>query len=81
VASYVRRMDEIESMPLNYVENVIRFCRRRAVWIYVLIETERDSGEFDGMESGQDDVAVIPDVVGWLEDTPLMRALRRRLRR
>jgi hypothetical protein len=32
-------------MPRDYVENVIRFCRRRAVWIYVLAFADRDDEE------------------------------------
>jgi hypothetical protein len=40
-ASYER----IECMPRDYVENVIRFCRRRAVWIYVLAFADRDDEE------------------------------------
>jgi hypothetical protein len=77
---------EIESMPLDYVENVIRFCRRRAVWIYVLIETEEDNSNTEATdeinETAQRDDGTIPiDFVSWLEGTPLMRALRRRLRR
>jgi hypothetical protein len=63
---------EIESMPRAYAENVIAYCRRRALVIWVLT---------------RDDV-YIPDRCGpqrlgataleWLEQTPLMRALRRR---
>lgn len=72
---------EIESMPLDYVENVIRFCRRRAVSIYVLVADGRDhEGSLD-MESDEPPLSVGIDFNGWLEQTPLMRALRRRLDR
>jgi hypothetical protein len=70
---------EIESMPFEYVENVIGFCRQRAVWIYVLAS---DDDEEDALhsETGTTDLVVI-DFIAWLEATPLMRALRRRLAR
>lgn len=73
---------EIESMPRDYVANVIRFCRRRAVWIYVLVETERydeEMEELDEEDRRRDVDPLAIDFVGWLEETPLMRALRRRL--
>lgn len=72
---------EIESMPLDYVQNVIRFCRRRAVWIYVLAADDRDDEEL--LDEGADE-PTLPDGIDfndWLEQTPLMRALRRRLDR
>jgi hypothetical protein len=70
---------EIESMPTDYVENVIRFCRRRAVWIYVLVADDRDDDEL--LDEETDELPQEIDFNGWLELTPLMRALRRRLDR
>jgi hypothetical protein len=72
---------EIESMPLDYVENVIRFCRRRAVWIYDLVADERDHEELLDDEGNDAAYAARINFIGWLEETPLMRALRRRLDR
>jgi hypothetical protein len=72
---------EIESMPVDYVENVIAFCLRRALWIYVLVEHEdEDAGAPEvewGAESG--DRLLWVHAAHWLQETPLMRALRRRL--
>jgi hypothetical protein len=72
---------EIESMPIDYVGNVIRFCRRRAVWIYVLVADDRDDDELLDEESDELTLPEEIDFNGWLELTPLMRALRRRLDR
>ena len=72
---------EIESMPLDYVENVMRFCRGRAVWIYVLVVDGREDGELLGEESDDPALPEEIDFNDWLEQTPLMHALRRRLDR
>jgi hypothetical protein len=68
-------------MPIDYVGNVIRFCRRRAVWIYVLVADDRDDDELLDEESDELTLPEEIDFNGWLELTPLMRALRRRLDR
>jgi hypothetical protein len=72
---------EIECMPRDYVENVIRFCRGRAVWIYVLVSSHGDDEEL--LDEEDADLTLLDgiDFNGWLEGTPLMRALRRRLDR
>ncbi|MDX6465364.1 MAG: hypothetical protein QOI27_404 [Gaiellaceae bacterium] len=73
---------EIESMPRDYVANVIRFCRGRAVWIYLLVEHEGEDDlkpEWEEAEAERDALSI--DFARWLEATPLMRALRRRVER
>ena len=74
---------EIESMPLDYVENVVGFCVRRAVWIYALVASEDAEVDVCDLEWGPqgDDRLLIVHAAAWLEETPLMRALRRRLAR
>lgn len=80
---------EIESMDTQYVENVIRFCRERAAQIHALVYVERvgeavtlmlrgGSAE-DAQGSLEDAPDPDADPEGWLETTPLMLALRRRL--
>jgi hypothetical protein len=75
---------EIESMPFEYVENVIGFCLRRAVWIYVLVEHEDEDDasapELEWAAEGDDRLLMV-HAAHWLQETPLMRALRRRLDR
>ena len=73
---------EIESMPLDYVDNVIGFCIRRAMWIYLLVagsDGDDDEGELSEWRAASDDRDLIIRRVAWLEATPLMRALRRRV--
>jgi len=70
---------EIESMPLDYVDNVIGFCIRRAIWIYLLVGESDDDGDLSEWHSAADDHDLIIRRVAWLEATPLMRALRRRV--
>jgi hypothetical protein len=71
---------EIESMPVHYVENVIGFCIRRAVSIYLLAaEIDGEDGDPLGCHAAADDRDLMIRMVAWLETTPLMRALRRRL--
>jgi hypothetical protein len=74
---------EIESMPLEYVENVIGFCVRRALWIYVLVEHDDEDVDTPELEWGAegDDGLSLLHAADWLEATPLMQALRRRFDR
>ena len=72
---------EIESMPLDYVQNVIRFCRRRAVWIYLLVADDLYDGELLDAERDNPTLPAGMEFIIWLEQTPLMRALRRRIDR
>jgi hypothetical protein len=72
---------EIESMSLDYVENVIRFCHRRAFSIYVLVSRSGDDEELFDEESEELAFSTAVDLHAWLEQTPLMRALRRRIER
>ncbi|HEX4680490.1 MAG TPA: hypothetical protein VH210_14925 [Gaiellaceae bacterium] len=72
---------KIESMPLDYVENVIQFCRGRAVRIYVLAADDAGREELSDEEGGDQGAPGLIDFIDWLERTPLMRALRRRLDR
>lgn len=72
---------EIESMPFDYVENVIGFCLRRAVSIRVLVDPESPFAEWAEalLEAEEGDRLLASHGAAWLETTPLMRALRRRL--
>jgi hypothetical protein len=72
---------EIESMPFDYVENVVGFCLQRATWIYVLVAVENEERDGAEPEWGCDagNRAPLVNAAAWLEATPLMRALRRRL--
>jgi hypothetical protein len=73
---------EIEWMSFDYARNVIVFCRRRAVWIYALVmEDELFDDPLEGEPNAKLDNPLSVDVAAWLEATPLMRALTRRLDR
>lgn len=80
---------EIESMPPDYVRNVIAFCQLRATRIRQLVEFDQLAEVLALLIRGQSEAAAalhteltdrrpIPDE-DWLEQTPLLRALRRRL--
>ena len=80
---------EIETMPLEYVRNVIGFCRRQAWRILVFafldaleacITARADEGEANAAVAELEAlVEASSDPGAWLEQTPLLRALRRRL--
>jgi len=73
---------EIESMSFAYVRNVIAFCRCRALWIYVLVMDDERFDDAPEHDSETDTEGGLPiHVAGWLEATPLLRALNRRLDR
>ena len=75
---------EIESMPLDYVQAVIRFCHVRAHRILTMVTVElwirrRRLGECLIDPSGPLDWASEDESANeWLERTPVMAALRRR---
>ncbi len=81
---------EIESMPLDYVENVIGFCLRQAERIRALVALNAALQALGLVLAGEREraqrlIAVAkeacraPSDVGWLEETPLFNALRRQL--
>ncbi len=80
---------EIETISLDYAANVIAFCRRQAWRILVIafldaLEhciTSAGSGEAAAQAVCELEALVEADAdpVAWLEQTPLLRALRRRL--
>jgi hypothetical protein len=82
---------EIESMSLDYVENVIKFCGERADKIRVLVYVDWVTRALElalngaGVEGARTALELEPDITAlpeeWLETTPLMIALRRRLER
>lgn len=80
---------EIESMALDYVANVVNFCRERAEtarahvyidWVARALELALTGA---GVEGARAALEAEPEIEGdpeeWLESTPLMLALRRRL--
>jgi hypothetical protein len=82
---------EVEWMDLGYVANVVEFCRVRATRIRAIVNAERIctiaelvfTGDFEGGIQLWDEFEserTLTDLA-WLETTPLMRALRRRLDR
>jgi hypothetical protein len=80
---------EIESMTRLYVRNVIAFCRERAEKIRVLVYIDWVARALElalngaGVEGARAALEAEPEIEGdpeeWLESTPLMLALRRRL--
>lgn len=79
---------EIESMPADYVGNVIDFCRCRAATIRFLVALSTASEALELCKAGSlaparrlfnISLAAEGDPNEWLETTPLFRALRRRL--
>ncbi len=81
---------EIESMPVDYVENVIGFCLRQAERIRALVALNAALRALDLVLAGQrkraqpllalaEEARRAQSDVHWLERTPLFRALRRRL--
>ena len=78
---------EIESMPIEYVENVIAFCRGQAAGIRLQIALSAAAEALSLCKAGSEEEArqwfdlalsVQGDPVESLEQTPLFRALRRR---
>jgi hypothetical protein len=79
---------EIESMAIEYVQNVQRFCRERAEQIRTLVYIDWVARALElalngaGVDSARAALEAEPEIEGdpeeWLESTPLMAALRRR---
>ena len=81
---------EIESMQLDYVQNVIAFCQSRARDIRQIVELDQLYEVFDLLSHGEVEAAAVLHCAlrdgaendqDWLEQTPLLAALRRRLAR
>jgi hypothetical protein len=80
---------EIESMTLLYIGNVIAFCRERAEQIRTLVYIDWVARALElalngaGVEGARAALEAEPEITGdpeeWLEATPLMLALRRRI--
>lgn len=75
---------EIESMPLPYVQAVIGFCHERAYRILTIVSVElwmrrwRLGVPLNHLPDPLDWSPEEEDASGWLEQTPVMIALRRR---
>jgi hypothetical protein len=80
---------EIESMPLDYIGNVINFCRIRAErirtiayvdWLARAVELALNGA---AVEEARETLEPEPDLLAtaeeWLASTPLMLALKRRV--
>jgi hypothetical protein len=82
---------EIESMAIEYVQNVQNFCRKRAEqirtlvyidWVARALELALNGAGVEGARAALEPQSEIEgDPEEWLESTPLMIALRRRLER
>ena len=81
---------EVESMSLDYVENVISFLRVRARLLWSLVVSDLNLEAIalmlegcDGADALLDEAARITELGSheYLECTPLLTALRRRLER
>jgi hypothetical protein len=79
---------EIALMNLSYVEHVVSFCRERAtrIWLLDLAETVALVEELDDPDEIEEAVAEYlelgyetDDPIDWLEQTPVISALRCRL--
>jgi hypothetical protein len=80
---------EIESMTIEYVQNVQNFCRERAEqirtlvyidWVARALELALNGAGVEGARAAlEHQPAIEGDPEEWLETTPLMLALRRRL--
>jgi hypothetical protein len=80
---------EIESMAIEYAQNVQSFCRERAErirtlvyidWVARALELALNGAGVEGARATLEAEAEIEgDPKGWLESTPLMLAPRRRL--
>ena len=79
---------EIESMPADHVGNAIAFCRDRVPAIRFLVALSTAAEALELCRAGSLDEArrlfevsrsADGDPIEWLETTPLLRALRRRL--
>lgn len=78
----------IESMPVAYVANVLSFCHRQAERIHSLVAFDLVTDELTRLLAGarpdasvlrEAEAALAVDPAAWLEETPLLQALRRRL--
>jgi hypothetical protein len=85
---YYGNEHEIESMPLGYVANVVAFCRERAEWIRAITLADEMMDGIDAALAGRFDLLhKLPPIkltapgaeLEWLEQTPLIVALRQRL--
>ena len=80
---------EIELMPPDYLRNVIAFCQLRATLIRQLVEFDQLAEALASVIQGQSEaaVALYAELTDrrpmhdedWLQETPLLRALRRSL--
>ena len=78
---------EIESMSVEYAENVIAYCRRRLGTVLWLVTGDAFYSALERLENGETEQAVrilyeLPtskaELPAWFESLPVIAALRRR---